>query len=102
MVEISLSGSGEGPRSSWPGATLPDRRGSSSRRHRRLEARHAALVSDLVRAGCMAHARRKVFDALSGHDEAQIALDLIRALYVVEHEAKEKGLACTDELLPAR
>ena len=41
------------------------------------------------RAGCMAHVRRKLFDALTKAPEAQRALDIIRELYVVEHEAME-------------
>jgi transposase len=45
-----------------------------------------------ARAGCMAHVRRKLFDALSQAPEAQQALDLIRELYMVEHEAVEAGV----------
>jgi len=45
-----------------------------------------------VRAGCMAHVRRKLFDALPTAPEAQQALDMIRELYLVEHEAMEAGV----------
>jgi transposase len=49
------------------------------------------------RAACLAHARRKIFLALEGVPEAQVALDLIRDVYVVEHEAKERQIAGTPE-----
>ena len=45
-----------------------------------------------VRAGCLAHARRRFFDALGTAPEAQEALDLIREIYRVEHEAADKGV----------
>jgi transposase len=54
------------------------------------------------RAGCMAHARRKLFEAARGVPEAQIALDLIRDIYVVEHEARERDIVGTDEHLALR
>jgi len=42
---------------------------------------------DLVRAGCMAHARRKVFESMDRDpDRAMILLALIRQLYDVEDE----------------
>jgi transposase len=41
-----------------------------------------------TRAGCLAHARRKIFEN-SEHPEAKEALDLIGEIYVVEREAKE-------------
>ena len=40
-----------------------------------------------TRVGCWAHARRKFFKALTTAPEAQEALDFIRELYRVEHEA---------------
>ena len=43
------------------------------------------------RGGCLAHARRKIFDA-SEVPEAGEALDLIGAIYGVEHEAKQRDL----------
>lgn len=54
-----------------------------------------------VRAGCMAHTRRKIFEstAHAGFDEA---LELIGKLYEVEREAKEAGLEGTAEHLAMR
>src|SRR5690606_29630987 len=48
-------------------------------------------VDGRTRAGCLAHARRKFFDASSTHAEANVALDAIREVYRIEHEAKERG-----------
>jgi transposase len=45
-----------------------------------------------VRAGCMAHARRKFFEALENEPQAQFALDIIRDIYVIEHDVREAGL----------
>ena len=59
-------------------------------------------VDGRTRAGCLAHARRKFFDAVGAHPEAQIALDAIRDVYRVEHEAKERGVARTPEHLAMR
>lgn len=59
-------------------------------------------VDGRVRAGCLAHARRKFFDASSSHPEALFALDIIRDVYRVEHEARERGLARTAEHLAMR
>ncbi len=50
-----------------------------------------------TRAACLAHARRRFFDALSYAPEARTALELIRDVYVVEHDAKADGVARTDE-----
>jgi transposase len=55
-----------------------------------------ADVNGHVRAGCLAHVRRKVFDALSTASEAQAALDLILDVYRVEHHATERGIVRTD------
>jgi len=41
-----------------------------------------------TRSGCLAHARRKLFDALSTAPEAKTGLDFIRDVYLVEHDAK--------------
>jgi transposase len=49
-------------------------------------------VDGRVRAGCLAHVRRKFFDALANAPEAQIALDLILDVYRVEHLATEQGI----------
>ena len=53
------------------------------------------------RAGCLAHARRKVFDAkdVPGATEA---LEFVRDIYVVEHDAREAGVLGTDEHLEMR
>ena len=49
-----------------------------------------------TRAAYLAHARRRFFDALSYAPEARIPLELIRDVYVVEHDAKAEGIARTD------
>jgi transposase len=49
------------------------------------------------RAGCLAHVRRRFFDALSYAPEGKVALELIRDVYVVEHDAIAAGVAGTDE-----
>jgi transposase len=53
----------------------------------------------IIEAGCMAHARRKFFDAKDrAPDEALPTLQAIRALYRVERECKEAGLTADDRL----
>ena len=48
----------------------------------------------LVEVGCMAHARRKFFEAIpTAKQAAADAVAAIRVLYAVEREAKELGLA---------
>ena len=55
------------------------------------------------RAGCLAHARRKFFDAKDhAPKEAEFAKNLIRRIYVVEHDAKERNIAGTKEHLRLR
>jgi transposase len=55
------------------------------------------------RAGCIAHVRRKFFDALqAGTVEARQALDLILDVYRVEHEARARGIVRTEEHLELR
>jgi transposase len=49
-----------------------------------------------TRAACLAHARRRFFEALPYAPEARTALELIRDVYVVEHDAKADGIAGTD------
>jgi transposase len=49
------------------------------------------------RAACLAHARRRLFEALAYAPEARVGLELIRDVYVVEHDAKAAGIAATDE-----
>lgn len=52
-------------------------------------------VEGRVRAGCLAHVRRKFFDALTTAPEAQQALDIILDVYRVEHQASERGIVRT-------
>lgn len=47
------------------------------------------------RAACLAHVRRKFFDA--GGEPAQKALALILDVYRVEHDASERGIVRTEE-----
>ena len=54
------------------------------------------------RSGCLAHARRKLFDALAYAPEDQPALDLIRDVYVVEHDARAAGVVRTAAHLQLR
>jgi transposase len=54
------------------------------------------------RSGCLAHARRKLFDALAYAPEAQVALNLIRDVYVVEHDARAAGVVRTPAHLRLR
>lgn len=54
-----------------------------------------------TRAGCLAHARRKIFEQRE-HPEGQEALDLIGAIYGVEHEAKAAGIVGTERHLELR
>lgn len=49
------------------------------------------------RSACLAHARRRLFEALPYAPEARVALELIRDVYVVEHDARAAGVAGTDE-----
>ena len=55
-----------------------------------------------TRAGCLAHARRGLFDALSTSPIAQQALDLILAVYRVEHDARQAGIIGTPAHLEMR
>ena len=59
-------------------------------------------VDGRTRAGCLAHARRKFFDAVSSTPDAQYALDAIRDVYRIEHEAKERGVSRMPEHLDMR
>lgn len=54
-----------------------------------------------TRAGCLAHARRKIF-AVRDDPGAAAALDLIRDLYVVEHDARAAGCQGTEAHLQMR
>lgn len=55
------------------------------------------------RAGCLAHMRRKFFDAkATAPDEAKHALDVVTEVYVIEHDVAETGQLGTDEHLRIR
>jgi transposase len=54
-----------------------------------------------TRAGCLAHARRKIFEA-KDVPEAASALDLIRDIYVVEHDVRAAGCQGTAAHLAIR
>ena len=53
------------------------------------------------RSGCLAHARRKYFDA-GNVPEAIEALELISCMYQVEHEAERRDIVATAEHLALR
>jgi transposase len=60
-------------------------------------------VDGRARAGCIAHVRRKFFDAQqAGTVEARQALDLILDVYRVEHEARVRRIVRSDEHLRLR
>jgi transposase len=54
-----------------------------------------------LRAGCLAHARRKLFEQRE-HPETKEALDIIGAIYAIEHEAKAARILGTSEHLALR
>lgn len=54
-----------------------------------------------VRGGCLAHARRKIFEQ-GEHPETKEALDLIGEIYVVEDDAERAGILGTDAHLALR
>ena len=54
-----------------------------------------------LRAGCLAHARRKLFEQRE-NVETKEALDLIGEIYVIEREAKTAGILGTDAHLELR
>jgi transposase len=49
------------------------------------------------RAGCMAHVRRKFFDSKKNASEAEVALEFIRQIYVIEAEVASADLKGTDQ-----
>ena len=58
--------------------------------------------NDITRAGCWAHARRKIVDAEKAAPEiAREAVELVRALYAVEHRGKNLSAAARLELRQA-
>lgn len=59
-------------------------------------------VDGRERAGCLAHARRKIFEARDADEGADEALDLILKVYRVEHDAREEGIVQSDEHLALR
>ena len=63
---------------------------------------HVTTVGGRERAACLAHARRKFFDAKESAPEAEKALEFIRDVYLVEHEIKERHLEQTPTHLHAR
>jgi transposase len=54
-----------------------------------------------LRAGCLAHARRKLYEQRE-HPETKEALDLLGEIYLVEREAKKAGITGTPEHLALR
>jgi len=54
------------------------------------------------RAGCLAHARRKLFEARATDESVSEALEFIQAVYRVEHDAKEAGISQSAEHLKLR
>jgi transposase len=54
-----------------------------------------------VRAGCLAHARRRLFEQRE-HPETKEPLDIIGEIYNVERAAKQAGIIGTDEHLELR
>jgi transposase len=59
-------------------------------------------VEGRERAGCLAHARRKLFEARDADEGVQGALELIQDVYRVEHDAKEQGIAQSESHLEMR
>ena len=55
-----------------------------------------------VRAGCLAHARRKIFEGRAATPESADALALIKEIYRVEREAKQAGIVGTRKHLAMR
>ena len=51
-------------------------------------------VDGRTRAGCLAHARRRVFEARE-HGDTNEALDLIAAIYLIERDAKDAAIVGT-------
>lgn len=54
-----------------------------------------------TRAGCLAHARRRIFEAKE-HPEAAVALDIIGEIYKIERQAKHAAIVGTSEHLVLR
>jgi transposase len=60
-----------------------------------------SLPGGRVRGGCLAHARRRIFEARA-LPEAADALELIRKIYLIERHAKNEGILHTSEHLALR
>jgi transposase len=54
-----------------------------------------------IRAGCLAHARRKIFEQ-NEHPETKEALDLIADIYRIEADAKKRDIRGTEDHLTLR
>lgn len=59
-------------------------------------------VNGRERTGCFSHARRKFFEALSTAPEARRGLDIILELFMIERDAKARGILGTDAHLRLR
>lgn len=59
-------------------------------------------VDGRERAGCMAHVRRKFFEAMSSAPKAEEAMEIILDAYRVEHDARELGIVGTPQHLELR
>ena len=55
-----------------------------------------------IRAGCLAHGRRKLHEAQESSSAALDGLDFIRWMYLVEHEAEDLGIKGTEQHLQMR
>jgi transposase len=55
-----------------------------------------------VRVGCLAHVRRKFFEARTTAPEADVALEIITGIYRVERAAKDQQIIGTNEHLTMR
>jgi transposase len=53
---------------------------------------HVTTVGGRERAACLAHARRKLFEARDSAPQVEEALKIIRDVYLVEHEIKARHL----------
>lgn len=64
---------------------------------------YSRLPESVVRIGCLAHARRKFFEALrAGEPRAKEPVDWINLLFAVEREAKANGIRDPVRLLELR
>ena len=60
-----------------------------------------AMPGGRIRGGCLAHARRRIFEARALPETAE-ALELIRQLYLLEHRAKQEEILHTSQHLALR